>query len=640
MKKIYLIAMISFVVGLTSCSEDFLVINHTDIVTPEVFFLSQKNVEMGLNGIYDLLIGERGSGTSDLEQNWNLKPQIAFSNYPAMDLQPDGWDQEFSTHSWKADFYMFGPAWLRTYRTIDRVNLFMENMEKVDAGILEGGQRTKDLMIAEVRAIRAWFYTFLVQSWGGVPMLGAGETYSNTPGKKRGTAEEAWNLIIEDYEYAAKTLDWKPRNNQKGRVTKGMAKAYLGLAYMYQKRWADAKRELKEVIDSGEYSLNPCYAHIHIENQKWQKESVWEIAYNKWPSMGWGTENTYPDAVWYSAQMFASPEFGGWGPSYTSFEFVWSHEPGDKRVKYNVCQFGDHNIGYPSVTLGVPGSAQIGVGNAYAQPFVSSFILPNNYNMKHWRKHPSVPYFAFPITYMRLATVMLNYAESCFESGDMAEGWRVIKIIRDRAWGKLEPGVAPHPEILITLNTDANVEAPDAQTYYSTYKRTPGRNGGMVNKFLGWMPNSAGTADSLISTPVSTNVNNINKRVGLYERRRYEAPTTYTPYTSPVWKVALIMERRHEFFGEYSFWQDLCRMGVAKEYLDAEYPKNPTMHPVVAVTGTHAEVVQRLIDYDFTGKIHSWRPNDFDPTRQLFPIPTIEMDGNPAFTKEDQNPGY
>lgn len=640
MKRIYLyiVTIVSLMTGFTSCSDSFLEINHTDIVTPEVFFLSQENVERGLNGIYDLLLRSNGS---DLENNWNLKPQIAFSNYPARDMQPDGWDQEFGQYTWKPDFYMFEPAWLRGYMAIDRVNLFLDNLEKIDPILFKNGNETKNQLIAESRAIRAWFYTYLVQSWGGVPMLMTGETYANTPGKTRNSTEDAWALIIEDYEYARDVLDWKPRNGEYGRVTKGMAKAYLGLAYMYQKRWADAKKELKDVLDCGLYELTRCYGYIHLESKKWQKESVWEIAFNDWSgsyNMPNSVINTYPDAAWLGPQMCASSEYGGWGPWYTSYEFVWSHEPGDKRLSYNVAQFGEFNIGYPSLTLGEPGSAQIGVSNAFAQPFVSSFILPNNYCMKHWRKHPQYQYHAFPVTYMRLAGVMLNYAETCFETGDMAEGWKYIKTVRDRAWGKLEAGspVEGAGRINITLNDDPNVEAPDAETYYNTYKRTAGRNHGMVNKFMGWMPNGAGTADSMIATGTTQ----VNKRVGYYEKRHYEATTTYQPYSSPVWKVALVMERRHEFYGEYSFWQDLCRMGIAEEYLNAEYPVNKQEHITVDLSGTHDEQVQKLINTDFAGRIETWQPYPFNPARMLFPIPQAEMDANPAFTKEDQNPGY
>ena len=639
MKRIYkMIAIVSLIVGFTSCGADFLTIEHTDIVTPDVLLTSQKNIEMQLNGVYDILLNERAQ-SNDLDQNWNVKPQVSFSNYPAMDIQADGWESEFATHAWKSDFYMFGPAWLRSYRAIDRVNNFIANVENIDPGLLEGGQGIKNILIAEARAIRGWFYTFMLQTWGGVPMLMTGESYDNLPSKKRDTAEDCWNMVIEDFKFAADNLSWKPRNGEYGRVTKGMSKAYLGLAYMYQKRWNDAKSEFKEIMDSGEYELNPCYGYIHSFNLKWQKESVWEISQNYWGTMGWGTESTYPDAVSYFAQYFAGPEWGGWGPSYTTYEYVWSHEPGDRRLEYNVVQFGEMNLGYPEVTLGVDGSAQIGCSNANAQPYVGSYVLPNNYNQKLWRQHPTNPYCALPITYMRLAGVMLYYAECCFETNEMTEGWKYVQLIRNRAWGKFEPNATlDNNTITITLNDDPNLEAPDAETFYNSYKRTAGNGGGYINKFLGWLPDYTGEADSLIYTPTVSSRN--ARRVGIYEKVYTECAVPYAAYTLPAWKVALIMERRHEFYGELSIWQDLCRMGVAKDYFDSEYPMNPTPHPILLLSGTHEEQVATLKNENFIGRIQTYRAFPFDPTRQLFPIPQSELDGNTALTREDQNPGY
>ena len=161
---------------------------------------------------------------------------------------------------------------------------------------------------AQARALRAYFYTWLVQNFGGVPMLRTGETYSTHPGKERGTVKEAWGMIIEDLEFARDILDWQPWKGQKGRVTRGMAKAYLAQAYMYMANTGDrqswfnkAKKELKEIIDQGVYQLNPCFGQIHIPGIYWQPESVWEIAFPEWESMGWGREGQ-TDAVWWPAQ--------------------------------------------------------------------------------------------------------------------------------------------------------------------------------------------------------------------------------------------------------------------------------------------------------------------------------------------------
>jgi hypothetical protein len=81
-------------------------------------------------------------------------------------------------------------------------------------------------------------------------------------------------------------------------------------------------------------------------------------------------------------------------------------------------------------------------------------------------------------------------------------------------------------------------------------------------------------------------------------------------------------------------------MGVAKDYFEAEYPLNTTAHPRIVLSGDHANQVQQLINADFIGKIQTYRAFPFDPTRQLFPIPQSELDGNSGLSREDQNPGY
>ncbi|MDR1644400.1 MAG: RagB/SusD family nutrient uptake outer membrane protein [Tannerellaceae bacterium] len=634
MKKIYMyvIGAFLFAAGMTSCGEDFLEVDHYGIVEPEVLLTSQEYVEQGLNGVYDLMYPERGSGASDISSGWLLKPHMAMANYPALDVQPDGWDVAFSRQAWTTDQAEFLGGWTRAYNAIDRANRFLDNLNSANPNVFEEGQKTLSLIEAQARAIRGYFYTFLVQNFGGVPLLQTGETYSTHPGKERGTTEEAWNMIIADLEFARDQLDWQPWKNQKGRVTKGMAKAYLAQAYMYNHRFADAKKELKDIIDSNVYSLNPCFGQIHLPGYHWQPESVWEIAFPEWETMGWGTEGKY-DAIWWPIQLKGNKEYGGWGPHYVSYEFCWSFEPGDKRLQYEVARYGEKN---PFVVKQTEGDASIynrfgpefgtvGLQPGWRSAFITSDVMPNNSDMKWWRGHISYKgreYDPVSATQFRLAGVYLNYAECCFETEgeNSAEGWNYIQKIRDRAWGALEVGLSQDvtpglfgKEFPIELNQDPSVKAPDARTFYATYKRTPGKLGGSVKKLVG--------GDQL--SPV-------------YEDTEVYTSYQYKPYTSPAWKVALTIERRHELFIEFSLWYDICRMGMAQEYLDAEYPQN-------------SEVLIRQDIPGYTDKgysdvyipnPHTIRSYAHNPSREIFPIPQGELDKNPALGAGDQNPGY
>jgi hypothetical protein len=648
MKKIYIAMMAALLAtGLVSCGEDFLEVDHYSIVEPSIILTTQEYVEQGLNGVYDLLYPERNG--ADITQGWLLKPHMAMSNYPALDIQADGWDVEFNRQAWTSSKSEFIGGWTRSYNTIDRANRFLANLQKADPTIFQGGEGTMKIIEAQARALRAYFYTWLVQNFGGVPMLRTGETYSTHPGKERGTVEEAWGMIIEDLEFARDILDWQPWKGQKGRVTKGMAKAYLAQAYMYMANNGDrqgwfnkAKKELKEIIDQGVYQLNPCFGQIHIPGIYWQPESVWEIAFPEWESMGWGREGQ-TDAVWWPVQLKGNKEYGGWGPHYVSYEFCWSFEEGDKRLQYQVARYGEKNEfvltdtegdevlftpptmvevfpGYFSNVGGFgPEFGTVGLQTGWRSAFITVDNVPNNSDKKLWRQHVAYKgreYNSLSSIQVRLAAIYLNYAECCFETGEEAQGWKYVQTIRDRAWGAYESSA---PKTMsgdvfagktFPFALDNGKVAPDAQEFYSRYKRSPGKIAGTLKRLNG--------GDNL--SPV-------------YGETTYEGHA-YKPYTADPWKVALAIERRHEFFAEYSLWYDLCRTGMAQQYLDAEYPYN-----------TEDIRKEDLPGYSYADfyvpNPHTKRAYQHDPNRELYPIPYDELMKNPALDPgTDQNPGY
>ena len=135
MKKIYIWMLgLSSLFAMNSCGEDFLDVDHYDILQPEIMFTSEDFVNQGLNGLYDTFL-PLSTGSEDIEKNWNIKPHLAFSNYPALDCQADGWDNEFTRHAWLADKDMFKVAWQYAYRAISRANTFLEQLKEAEVAI-------------------------------------------------------------------------------------------------------------------------------------------------------------------------------------------------------------------------------------------------------------------------------------------------------------------------------------------------------------------------------------------------------------------------------------------------------------------------------------------------------------------------
>ena len=494
------------VMFMASC-EEYLTTQHYDILPDDFMFKSEANVQSGLNGIYDTFYTDQKSGLGD-DGTWGFKPQIFIANHSAMDCQASGWDAEWQRHAVQPDKGSLETAWRMSYKAVDRVNRFLDGLAKADQSIFASAENVK-YYEAEAKAIRAFNNLYLTKVFGRVPILKTGDTYSSSPGKARPeNVDEMYAFIEQDFKDAIAVLQWKPRNGEYGRITKGFCYAYLAELYMYQEKFAEAKKLLGDIINSGTYELEPCYGNLHGWNQHWTKESIFEVMYSELSYMGWGGNNM-DMAMWFSC-MCAAPEYGGWGSLCLSYELYRSFEPGDKRKMYSMVAKGDTN----------PFTGEtIGMTTGFDGWFQGSENMPTVYTLKYWKNHPGSNNQVFvphSLTFKRLAGVMLDYAECCFETKDPTTGWEMIKQIRNRAWGNLEVGKTVEGAFNETLNTEV-VPVPDAETFYTQYAKTKN-------------------------------------------------------YTAEPWQVAVMIERRHELNQEFDLYFSLVRMGLADQWFKAEYP--------------------------------------------------------------------
>lgn len=509
-KSFYHILLLSaLTLGTTSSCDDYLEVDHYDILPEDFMYQNETNIKSGLYGIYDTFYTYQGSDNSGDDTTWGFKPNVFIAGHSTMDCQASGWDAEWQRHAVLANKGSLDTAWRMSYKAIDRANRFLAGLQNVDVSVLSVEKKTQ--FEAEARAIRAYNYLYLSKVFGPVPMLLTGETYTTSAGKARPeNLEGTYQVVEEDLKFAMEKLDWEPADGEYGRITKGFCKAFLAELYMYQKKFTEAKKELNDIIASNVYALEPCYANLHAWDNHWTKESVFEVAYHTHGNMNWGGNSNDDGKIWYG-YMCAAPEYGGWGSLALSWEYYRSFEQGDKRKEYTCVGTGD--------THPITGQ-KLGLNPSYSGYVQGSENVPCVYSLKYWRKQPGKDGFVYcpiSLTFKRYAGVLLDYAECCFETGEEATGWEMIRQVRNRAWGNLEIGVQAIDFPQAMLNTTV-VDVPDAKTVYAEYKTRKG-------------------------------------------------------YTSDVWKVALTQERRHELNAEFSLYFDLCRMGLAEECFRCEYPK-------------------------------------------------------------------
>lgn len=163
-------------------------------------------------------------------------------------------------------------CWDNAYSSIRRINQFLSLEEKF-GGKFTDNQR--NLWRAQARFFRAFMNFQLAKRHGGSIILF--DALPDGPNKARSSAEDVWDFIEADLDFAADNLPvtWDAANT--GRITKYAALAFKSRAMLYAERWQEAYDAAKDVIDNGPYDLVDSYVAATAGSNK---ESIIECRYD------------------------------------------------------------------------------------------------------------------------------------------------------------------------------------------------------------------------------------------------------------------------------------------------------------------------------------------------------------------------
>ncbi len=596
--------------GITSCeNEDYLEVDRYSLLAADQMFKSDKDARQGLTGCYDLMYncGDiDGDGNGDIANDgWGIKPNLFVGSHPTMETTATGWDKQWNTQSWNAGSSELLAGWSHAYKAIATCNDFIAGLAASDT-VHNITPALKRVMDGEARCIRAFFYNWLAKTFGRVPLLIAGETYSNTPAKARAKDyNEMWDFIIADLKIAKDELDWIPNGGQYGRMTKGFALSYLAECYMWkayripdkaQENYQLAADILLQVINSGHYALNPSFTTLWDPGAVWTKEAIWETVYDE--GSQWNSWSNLTGAHDWFTYFTGFPGTGGWGTLYLSWEWWSSYEPGDKRREASgvTGKVANINPDWKSATnYGFNPYLQVDLGAANKYKWAQSGELaPAIWSLKFWRSCRtdwSAMWGPIQVYYKRYASVLFDYAECLFRLNGPNDptAWSYINQIRERAFGNLEVGKS----------------AQLTSTYLPYYQQ------------IAQYYKDKGDANVVVPTKYPLAFN--ETLVTVPDAKTYYTQLKATKgFTSDVWLVALGMERLKEFNAEWTVAPDLIRSGFIQDHIERNYPKG----------------VGTALDQD---SWHTVRNFDFSLQKMDMPIPTDELQANPLC---DQNPGY
>lgn len=308
----------------TSCS-DALNEDPKGKLTPETFFSTQDELNMGTYALYRKVC--------DMQTNTN--PMMAAWQGDDITTNPGSNKQDL------ADVDAFHPSdgnkgakwlWETSYKVIKAANGIINN-----AGKCPTTPKEINIAMGQAKFWRALNYFYLVRRFGPIPLPLQGDVDYSRP---LATVEEVYTQIVSDLKDCVNILPTSyskaPRhiNNTNIYITKQAAEATLASVYMAMAGWPlnktayykEAAAMAKDVIDgvkSGkyEYILEPEYKHVYSISHNNTNETVVGISFS-------GSFTWDEDSEMSKSDLFES--LGGWGDGWGTIKF-WKDFPAGPR---------------------------------------------------------------------------------------------------------------------------------------------------------------------------------------------------------------------------------------------------------------------------------------------------------------------
>ena len=279
MKKILLFSSILCLAVASSCSDKFL-----DVQPKAALAISTLQNKTGVNslliGAYALLDGwatPEGAYRSYQvgADNWvygSVASDDAYKGTDSGDQPPISLIEQGLIQS---DNIYFRGKWRGMYDGIARTNDVLQTLAVVKD--VTEAERTQ--ITAEARFLRGHFHFELKKMFNMVPYIDE-KTYNpnDLESTKMANDKDIWPNIVADLKAAYDVLPAK--QTQVGRPTKWAAAAELGKAYLFQKKYPEAKTLLEAIVGSGQYRLMPNYHDNFRAVMNNNAESIFEVQYS------------------------------------------------------------------------------------------------------------------------------------------------------------------------------------------------------------------------------------------------------------------------------------------------------------------------------------------------------------------------
>jgi len=434
MKKKHLLIAAALLVGVSfySCKKQ---LNPTkDAVTKDQAAGSPAYLKSIVLGTYTQLQGITGN-TNMLLTSEETTDALIIPQRVGGDWSDGG---EWSTlwlHTYQPGHANVSSSWDNCYNALGQINITI--------GLLQGlpATPTSTYSIAELRALRAYYYYLLVKNFGQVPLLkSSSDDASTIPSSK---AVDVFNFVVAELQAAAPALSNKtPAQDpsQYGRINRWGAYFLLAKAYLNQNvitgstgtaGYTSCSALCDSIMTAG-YALTPNFLDNFSSNNTGSSENIFVIPYDHIYAQGLQIQMMtfhYNQAAKYNWGSTGGP----WNGFCANADYYGKFNNADTRKKgWQVGQQYDADGVTPLKTRGSDGSLPLDF-----EPTISTLTNAHEFEgvrQQKWQITPGYQSMDADYSLFRYSDVLLMKAECVLRtSGDVPTALSYIAPVRQRA---------------------------------------------------------------------------------------------------------------------------------------------------------------------------------------------------------------
>ncbi len=240
-------------------------------------------------------------------------------------------------HTWTSDQAHVRNLWSNFWVGIAHANRIIGNINN-DLAFTD--ENLKLSLLAEVKSARAYYYWFLLDHFGNVPIV-TEETKDEFPATKK--RSEVFKFIVDELNAAIPNLSESTTSDMYGRFNKWAAKSLLANVYLNaevysgQAQWENCITQCNDIINSNKYALEKNYKDVFGPNRMGSSEIILGLQFDEILANGNMHSATYHDG----ARPKYKARFGFWGAGSLKAvpQFIDTYDSDDRRL-YDTWEMG------------------------------------------------------------------------------------------------------------------------------------------------------------------------------------------------------------------------------------------------------------------------------------------------------------